>query len=1296
MADVQLKYKKAAIFEDIYPKTKMANLIDWASALASINADIATRQAQLVSGTNIKTINNTSILGPGNIDIAVSEHTHAISDITNLQDELNAKQGRVVYTVSSTGTGATNYWNKIARIMLDTPWQGCHGKIFFSKIESSAFFSGILNFHFRVNSPISSQTINLYWESLDTDIADTSIIATKIADGVFDIWVKGLGQYQTLVYSAETYHNAANVLFQNGTSWVASYTGTLVQTSSALLTLSRIPTLPQSRITNLAADLLLKSDKTYVHSRGQNLLTNGTALLGNNTNFSAFTFDGTVANSSPGSFRYKRPDNGGEFAETDEFMPVEATKRYKISVDAKSLNGVGRYYMMTIAYDVDNLIISASHHMYRANTLTTLAQPLNNGDTVVYLTNAANWDNSGTAGVNTHLRSIIIWNYTNSYGYTYPPLTYSRKWTNNAWNPGAIDFVNNTITLRVPWAGGYVPAGTSLSNGSDGGTYKYNVMGNVTLTTSWVTYTGVMDGIDYSGTNVATKFPPGTAKIKLGWLMNYTSSGETAWFTNMSVTLDYPYRSEMSDKLTTARQINGVNFDGTGDITIPASEDVIGISEATTGTATTKRVVNALNLRTIIEALSPPGSRPSNDVKTWAKDGLVESATGDVNNLTNTGFYQGSSLTNAPTTGWYFYIVSRYRADANWVHQLAMSFGSGNTANKIYTRTKANGVWGAWAEMYTSANPSSLLSVYRSYVSDLDTQFTPGQYYFDNSTAGKANATTWGWVHVEVNNNINYNATDNWIRQTLQQTDGKKYYRYRINNGAWTAWFQEYNTQYKPTPADIGAVAQSTFNTLNDAYGAHVTAPNPHGITPAGIGAVPDTRTIAGKQLNANVSVAELTAALNLATTSLQGLLSPTDKANLDTLAALLVSSDGDSIVNTINEILAIFANYPEGADLVTALSNKVDKVTGYALSKNDFTDVLKTKLDGISSGAEVNPDVITISEGTTGTATTKRAVSAVNLKSIIEALSPPGARAASSITDAILGSGTTGNAVYLRGDRAWSSIPFSHITGTATESQVPTLQISKISGLQSALDSKSSTGHTHSLDALTEGTTNKFVSQAEKNTWNGKQSALGYTPANKAGDTFTGHVVIDNITPLGGEANSFNITFRYQTGSNPYTKALNVNNGGQLIFDGVVVSMAGHGHAGTDITSGYVPVARLGSGTPSSSVFLRGDGYWQNPQDWAAIGSNSFTYMSSLLATISTPTTTAVSGLSNYKWLIVEIVAAGIRETRLLRYVTGQSVQISAYIAGSWRYITLQTNPSNIVSTSLTGTPTVYVYGVR
>jgi hypothetical protein len=41
--------------------------------------------------------------------------------------------------------------------------------------------------------------------------------------------------------------------------------------------------------------------------------------------------------------------------------------------------------------------------------------------------------------------------------------------------------------------------------------------------------------------------------------------------------------------------------------------------------------------------------------------------------------------------------------------------------------------------------------------------------------------------------------------------------------------------------------------------------------------------------------------------------------------------------------------------DLVAALNNKVDVVSGKGLSTNDFTNTLKSKLDGIEAGAEVN-----------------------------------------------------------------------------------------------------------------------------------------------------------------------------------------------------------------------------------------------------------------------------------------------------------------------------------------------------
>jgi len=82
------------------------------------------------------------------------------------------------------------------------------------------------------------------------------------------------------------------------------------------------------------------------------------------------------------------------------------------------------------------------------------------------------------------------------------------------------------------------------------------------------------------------------------------------------------------------------------------------------------------------------------------------------------------------------------------------------------------------------------------------------------------------------------------------------------------------------------------------------------------------------------ITLAELKAFIGSATTSLAGLMTAQQVTDLNTLVALL-GTDADSVVNTITEILAIFDQYPEGVDLVTALAAKVDKTTtvnGHAL----------------------------------------------------------------------------------------------------------------------------------------------------------------------------------------------------------------------------------------------------------------------------------------------------------------------------------------------------------------------------
>lgn len=300
----------------------------------------------------------------------------------------------------------------------------------------------------------------------------------------------------------------------------------------------------------------------YVSSRGENLVTNGTGLRKSNYNFSAFTFVGSDAYYTTGSFRDTVYSSSPT---TDEAIPVDVNQRYRLTVSARQNPYVGaRYYVGVSLIDADGLPVTASHHMYKANTLTTLAAPLNPGDTVVYLTSAANWENGGTAGVNTHLRSFIFWNYVNSLGYAFPALTYSRNYHGNMWDPGSVNTTTNTITLRVPWPNSTVPAGTQLSNGSSGGTYKYITAANVQIPNAWTTYTGIIEGVDTTGTNVTNKFAPGTAAIKILFLNNRDVAGATVYYTNVQFALDTQNPADQILNQSTPVQTANFSISGTG------------------------------------------------------------------------------------------------------------------------------------------------------------------------------------------------------------------------------------------------------------------------------------------------------------------------------------------------------------------------------------------------------------------------------------------------------------------------------------------------------------------------------------------------------------------------------------------------------------------------------------------------------------------------------------------------------------------------------------------------------------
>ena len=289
-------------------------------------------------------------------------------------------------------------------------------------------------------------------------------------------------------------------------------------------------------LTNLAST-------DYIASRATDLVTNGTGALGNNTNFSSLDFHGEDAPpGAAGSFWAKDSGYGGRQA--DELIPFDPKKKYKFAWQARQTvpGSTDRIYGYIAPYDADDLSMAPVDYTYITGTTTQLTQALNPGDTVVHVASVANWYGQASKPTSvTYVRSITWWDYVDGNGKAWPKETYSRNHlAYDVFADGAVNAVDNTITLKAPYAGPAKPVGTWLSQGTSGGSYMYmNSASNAIVPETWTPFSDVFDkgamtpaaqGI--TGTTGAATWnsgvPYATAKIKIGWLLNANPSPANA------------------------------------------------------------------------------------------------------------------------------------------------------------------------------------------------------------------------------------------------------------------------------------------------------------------------------------------------------------------------------------------------------------------------------------------------------------------------------------------------------------------------------------------------------------------------------------------------------------------------------------------------------------------------------------------------------------------------------------------------------------------------------------------------
>ncbi|WP_305180680.1 hypothetical protein [Ileibacterium valens] len=262
-----------------------------------------------------------------------------------------------------------------------------------------------------------------------------------------------------------------------------------------------------------------------------NLVLNGNMKYGRVNLPSNVTYDTQKNGNSFGSF-YQTGQVGWE---SPEFIPVDVNRKYGISMDVKASRAGAKKYLYFACYDRDKYRILPSYIMYNANSTTTLAKPLNNGDTVVYLTSTAGFDDTATQ---TYRLGFIFWNYKDSTGYQYPTHSYSRNVCHDLYANTGINKSNNTITLKAAWNKGAVPQGTSVSQCNNGSVYSYfgsSIPYN--MTTSWETQSTRVSGTSNDGVDLRSyEFPPGTAFIRLGAINhNDTTASDKVWYTNLTV-----------------------------------------------------------------------------------------------------------------------------------------------------------------------------------------------------------------------------------------------------------------------------------------------------------------------------------------------------------------------------------------------------------------------------------------------------------------------------------------------------------------------------------------------------------------------------------------------------------------------------------------------------------------------------------------------------------------------------------------------------------------------------------------
>lgn len=287
--------------------------------------------------------------------------------------------------------------------------------------------------------------------------------------------------------------------------------------------------------------------REYVQSRGTGLVTNGSAFLRDNTNFSRFAYDPTDLYAGFGCFTTSQAN--ADFS-ADETLPINPQAQYEWTFAAKTTvkRGTPMAYAYLAAADADGQAISpdclarVSFRVTAAAGAGAAALQVHPDDTAKL---ALYMDVYKTANTPVYLNS---YRYTAAGGYPYEPGTYSRnRLTDGSARASALRLTGNTLTGFAIASGKRIEAGDTVSLAQADSTYLYPFMTTATrwsanrdlvnheIPTQWTEYhlrfkfSEVLAGLRVSHgrladtsayPNLGASIAKATAVLRIGWLLN--------------------------------------------------------------------------------------------------------------------------------------------------------------------------------------------------------------------------------------------------------------------------------------------------------------------------------------------------------------------------------------------------------------------------------------------------------------------------------------------------------------------------------------------------------------------------------------------------------------------------------------------------------------------------------------------------------------------------------------------------------------------------------------------------------